>query len=138
MKKIFVPAVLVVLLLSMTVAYGQTVTDAERQLYYKVIDRVHALPEGSVQADFDRAAGEVAVENGLTYAEMDSIGNRVRDSDLSERELAIADDLYDRLAALPAGHTEGDTDRVYREVVRKYGISYAVLDDIDMRSWMWF
>lgn len=136
-KKIFVLAVLAVFLLSISAAYSQTVTEWERQVYYKVIDRISYLPEGSQEADYDRVAKEVAEENGLTYAEIDALGERVWDSDLSDREWDIANDLDDRISALPSGRTEADRDRVYEEVAKKYGISVAVLNDIDMRAWMY-
>lgn len=135
MKKIIVLVVLASLLLPIPAAYSQPVTEGERQIYYKTIDRISSLPEGSKEADFERAAREVAEENGLTFDEIDALGERVWESDLTEREWAILEDLDTRIGALPSGYTKAESDRVYREVASKYGISVAVLDDIDMRGW---
>lgn len=141
MKKIIATVVLASLILAVSVAYSQEVTEWERQVYYKAIDRVSSVPQGSEDADYDRAAIEVAEENGLTFDQLDALRERVWDSGLSEREGIIVDDLYKRLGATPfATMTKEQSDasynKIYREVANKYGISTNVLQDIDMRAWM--
>ena len=111
-----------------------TVTEEERQIYYKLIERGASLPEGASEEAFDKATEEVAKENGLTFSEMEALASRVWDEGPSKDEWEIMDDLDERLLNLPTGYTMEDTDKVFIEVGKKYGLSTAIIDDIYMRS----
>ncbi|MFC1643761.1 hypothetical protein ACFL5C_00340 [Candidatus Omnitrophota bacterium] len=137
MKKLILIAVLAAFLLSVSASYSQTVTVTgwERKVYYSLVDRTWSLPQGSPKESYDRIFREVAGEYGLTYGEINDIADRVWEQDLTDYEWQIIDDLDAGLDALPSGHTKEESNRVYREVANKYGITLNVLDDMDMRAW---
>ena len=135
MRKIILITFFLSLLLSVSIAYSQTITGWERKVYYETVDRAASLPEGAPGSEYERVAREVADKHGLTYDEIDDIGRRVWVQDLSEREWDIVEEVDDGIAALPKGYTEDQSKRVYEDVAKKYGISISVLYEINMRAW---
>jgi len=133
MRKIILIAVLFSLLLSVSIAYSQTVTGWEREVYYELVDRVdrtYSLPEGATTEDENGIYREIAEKNGLTFGEIKDIEKRVLDQGLTDREWEICDEIDGRLDDLPFYSSQEEEERVYGVVANKYGITQNVLVDI--------
>ncbi|MFC1480215.1 hypothetical protein ACFL5Y_02060 [Candidatus Omnitrophota bacterium] len=142
MKKVILMIISAGLLLSAPVAYGQAVTEGERNVYYELVDKNSSLSQDSSEEDYDRVAREVAEENGLTFAEIEGIVDRVWEQDLTKREGQIVLELWGRFHALgeSGNDTETNISMVYKEVAAEYGVSIYVLYDMEVRAeeeWIW-
>ncbi len=136
MKNLIFLVVFLSFILSIPAAYCKDVNDWERKMYYEVTDRVYQLPKDYSKEQYQSLIRSFAEEKGLSYSEMMDIIDRVWDQYLTEREVEIAEELWDEISYLPKNSSEAAYDEVYRKIAKKYGVSVYTVYDIEERDWL--
>jgi len=136
MKREFILLLLFLsLFLFVPTSYSQELSDWEFGVYYDFIEKYLNMPDWAKENE-DRIYKEVTNKYSITSDKLGDILDRGYERRPTEWEWKVGEELFDKMSNLSKGATEEDTNRVFREIAKKYGISHDYLNDITYRT-MW-